>query len=183
MDSTSSWFTPTVLFCFLNLIIISILIIASYSNKSHKNQLAQHDSSQLNRSSSLLARVKSINFSLKNFDSFQPQPNEVASEQQKLSVSEEKEEEEEVKRVSCKEEKEEQQMITSVKERKNKSSARREAVVKKTASFKEDEQVDAKADDFINRFKQQLKMQRLDSIKRYTQMLTGGGSGATRSIN
>ncbi|XP_068652680.1 pathogen-associated molecular patterns-induced protein A70-like [Aristolochia californica] len=36
---------------------------------------------------------------------------------------------------------------------------------------KEDEEVDAKADDFINRFKQQLKLQRLDSIMRYKDML------------
>jgi hypothetical protein len=30
-----------------------------------------------------------------------------------------------------------------------------------------DDEVDAKADDFINRFKQQLKLQRLDSIIRF----------------
>ncbi|KAJ0266921.1 Pathogen-associated molecular patterns-induced protein A70 [Hirschfeldia incana] len=33
--------------------------------------------------------------------------------------------------------------------------------------------VDAKASDFINRFKQQLKLQRLDSILRYKEMLKG----------
>ncbi|XP_010526060.2 PREDICTED: uncharacterized protein LOC104803728 [Tarenaya hassleriana] len=32
-----------------------------------------------------------------------------------------------------------------------------------------DEEVDAKADDFINRFKQQLKLQRIDSIMRYKE--------------
>ncbi|XP_010262112.1 PREDICTED: uncharacterized protein LOC104600711 [Nelumbo nucifera] len=37
-----------------------------------------------------------------------------------------------------------------------------------------DEEVDAKADDFINRFKQQLKLQRLDSIMRYKEMLSRG---------
>ncbi|KAL8149050.1 hypothetical protein AgCh_006164 [Apium graveolens] len=97
---------------------------------------------------------------------------EVADPEEKLSVIEEP-----VETVSCKPEKKEQPTTTtsSVKERKNKLSARREAVVEKTVSFKGDEQVDAKADDFINRFKLQLKMQRLDSIKRYKQMLTGGG--------
>lgn len=35
-----------------------------------------------------------------------------------------------------------------------------------------DEEVDAKADVFINRFRQQLKLQRLDSIMRYKEMLT-----------
>uniref|UniRef100_A0A1D1XNQ5 4-chlorobenzoate--CoA ligase n=1 Tax=Anthurium amnicola TaxID=1678845 RepID=A0A1D1XNQ5_9ARAE len=38
-----------------------------------------------------------------------------------------------------------------------------------------DEEVDAKADDFINRFRQQLKLQRLDSIMRYKEMLTRSG--------
>lgn len=37
-----------------------------------------------------------------------------------------------------------------------------------------DEEVDAKADDFINRFKQQLKLQRLDSISRYKDMINRG---------
>ncbi|XP_030486672.2 pathogen-associated molecular patterns-induced protein A70 [Cannabis sativa] len=36
-----------------------------------------------------------------------------------------------------------------------------------------DDGVDAKADDFINRFKQQLKLQRLESFKRFSEMLSG----------
>lgn len=39
-----------------------------------------------------------------------------------------------------------------------------------------DQEVDAKADDFINKFKQQLKLQRVDSIIRYKEMI-GRGSG------
>ncbi|KAL8063205.1 hypothetical protein ABFX02_01G013300 [Erythranthe guttata] len=59
--------------------------------------------------------------------------------------------------------------------------ARRPATVRVTGNAKVtggDEEVDAKADDFINRFKQQLKLQRLDSIIRYKDMIgrvTGGG--------
>ncbi|CAM8967540.1 unnamed protein product [Rhodiola kirilowii] len=55
--------------------------------------------------------------------------------------------------------------------------ARRPATVKeaKTAAA-EDEEVDSKADDFINKFKQQLKLQRLDSILRYKEMV-GRGEG------
>ncbi|KAF9623329.1 hypothetical protein IFM89_000818, partial [Coptis chinensis] len=41
-------------------------------------------------------------------------------------------------------------------------------------SFRDDEEVDAKADDFINKFKNQLKLQRLDSILRYKEMLGRG---------
>ncbi|KAL5572473.1 hypothetical protein UlMin_022070 [Ulmus minor] len=44
---------------------------------------------------------------------------------------------------------------------------------KETTSSSEDEGVDAKADDFINRFKQQLKLQRLDSLRRFGDMLKG----------
>ncbi|KAJ3691978.1 hypothetical protein LUZ60_012328 [Juncus effusus] len=38
----------------------------------------------------------------------------------------------------------------------------------------EDGEVDAKADDFINKFKNQLRLQRMDSIMRYKEMLTRG---------
>uniref|UniRef100_A0A175YJM0 DUF4408 domain-containing protein n=1 Tax=Daucus carota subsp. sativus TaxID=79200 RepID=A0A175YJM0_DAUCS len=168
MDTNiTSWFTPTLLFFFLNLIIISIFI-ASYS-RSHKHQLVQHDSvPNLNRSSSLLARVKSLNFSFRNFEHHYPEtlltdpqnehhhvPGEVSHEdahvpattEEKLSASEP------LETVSLKENKEQ---------------------VMKESKEQGDEQVDAKAENFINRFKQQLKMQRLDSIKRYTDMLTRG---------
>ncbi|THU66167.1 hypothetical protein C4D60_Mb05t11310 [Musa balbisiana] len=36
------------------------------------------------------------------------------------------------------------------------------------------DEVDARADDFINRFRQQLKLQRLESIARYKEMLNRG---------
>lgn len=38
----------------------------------------------------------------------------------------------------------------------------------------EDEAVDRRADDFINRFREQLKLQRLDSILRYKEMINRG---------
>ncbi|XP_057505502.1 pathogen-associated molecular patterns-induced protein A70-like [Actinidia eriantha] len=44
----------------------------------------------------------------------------------------------------------------------------------RTASSGDDEGVDGKADDFINKFKKQLKLQRLDSILRYKEMLNRG---------
>ena len=36
--------------------------------------------------------------------------------------------------------------------------------------------VDEQADDFINRFKQQLRLQRMDSLKRFREMIMGKGS-------
>jgi hypothetical protein len=42
---------------------------------------------------------------------------------------------------------------------------------RENASLGDDEEVDARADDFINRFKQQLRLQRLDSLLRYRELL------------
>ncbi|KAF8388817.1 hypothetical protein HHK36_025497 [Tetracentron sinense] len=50
----------------------------------------------------------------------------------------------------------------------------RDAKSKASELLGDDEEVDAKADDFINRFKHQLKLQRLDSIVRYKEMLNRG---------
>ncbi|XP_057799821.1 pathogen-associated molecular patterns-induced protein A70-like [Salvia miltiorrhiza] len=52
--------------------------------------------------------------------------------------------------------------------------ARRPATARPPPSAAADDGVDAKADDFINRFKQQLKLQRLDSIIRYKDMIGRG---------
>ncbi|EOY29905.1 hypothetical protein QUC31_020533 [Theobroma cacao] len=53
---------------------------------------------------------------------------------------------------------------------------RRPATVRegKAKATEEDEEVDAKADDFINKFKQQLKLQRIDSILRYKETVNRG---------
>lgn len=50
----------------------------------------------------------------------------------------------------------------------------RPATTRETVPYGEDEAVDRKADDFINKFRQQLKLQRLDSILRYKEMLNIG---------
>ncbi|CAA2959581.1 uncharacterized protein LOC111385266 [Olea europaea var. sylvestris] len=54
--------------------------------------------------------------------------------------------------------------------------ARRPATMREkgNSKFPEDHEVDAKADDFINKFKNQLKLQRLDSIIRYKDMIGRG---------
>lgn len=53
---------------------------------------------------------------------------------------------------------------------------RRPATVREERSAVDDDEVDAKADDFINKFKQQLKLQRLDSIMRYKEMIGRGSA-------
>ncbi|GER32555.1 hypothetical protein STAS_08615 [Striga asiatica] len=55
--------------------------------------------------------------------------------------------------------------------------ARRPATVRERAAAEGDAEVDARADDFINKFKQQLKLQRLDSIIRYKDVIGKGSTG------
>lgn len=52
--------------------------------------------------------------------------------------------------------------------------ARRPATVREGKVTEGDEEVDAKADDFIVKFRQQLKLQRLDSILRYKETIVRG---------
>ncbi|XWS26411.1 hypothetical protein CRYUN_Cryun26dG0030100 [Craigia yunnanensis] len=56
------------------------------------------------------------------------------------------------------------------------AETRRPATVRegKANSTEEDDEVDAKADDFINKFNQQLKLQRIDSFIRYKEMVKRG---------
>ncbi|KAI3709659.1 hypothetical protein L2E82_39425 [Cichorium intybus] len=53
---------------------------------------------------------------------------------------------------------------------------RRRPATMKASVRVHDESVDAKADDFIKRFKQQLKLQRIDSLQRFREMLNRGSS-------
>lgn len=53
------------------------------------------------------------------------------------------------------------------------SEASRSEMVKESSAAVEDGEVDLKADDFINKFKQQLELQRRNSILRYKNMLGG----------
>lgn len=53
---------------------------------------------------------------------------------------------------------------------------RRPATVREKKSTEPDEEVDAKADDFINKFKQQLKLQRMNSIIRYKEDISRGSA-------
>ncbi|KAL6005957.1 hypothetical protein ACLOJK_040002 [Asimina triloba] len=54
------------------------------------------------------------------------------------------------------------------------SGIRRPSTMREGKAAKEDDEVDARADDFINRFRQQLKLQRLDSLLRYKEFLNRG---------
>jgi len=105
---------------------------------------------QLVRKPSLLQRVMSFNLN-KHDEAENPVCDEVKSKvEMKKSASE--------KTLEREEEDEE-----TVERRRPATAAARS----ETTTCKEDEAVDAKADDFINRFKKQLRLQRLDSFMRY----------------
>lgn len=61
--------------------------------------------------------------------------------------------------------------LTSEIERRRPATARAEIWEPETPVNGEEEEVDVRADDFISKFKQQLKLQRLESLLRYRDMI------------
>lgn len=114
------------------------------------------------RAPSLLYRVASFNFSRAP-----AQPPQQADVEQKQKPQQE-EAEVKVKRVNNKKMKK-KEVSQEVKEKVNKVEEKKvEEVVKEAAPpRRDDEEVDSKAEVFINMFKQNLKMQRLQSLQRY----------------
>ncbi|XP_059657040.1 pathogen-associated molecular patterns-induced protein A70-like [Cornus florida] len=237
-DSMTSWFTPTILFVLLNLVIVTIAFTTSLANRQKRNQTQNdpHQPQPIARSTSLLQRFKSINlYSYRSQEpsSFTTQLNNLAldsdthyppqhthqpqtleaqtqepetqkTETQFVSeqISDEDEEEEEeddnenqhtMDEIYSKLTSHHTRTRSETKPASGKVPVKLSEKMRKSASaksvfghFKEedivetrrpatvrerkaepDEEVDAKADDFINRFKQQLKLQRLDSLLRY----------------
>ncbi|KAH6763787.1 hypothetical protein C2S52_012645 [Perilla frutescens var. hirtella] len=161
VEVVASWFTPAVLFCVLNLMIGTIFYRSTL--KPPRTLLQNKDDQlpppQLVRVPSFFERVKSFNLSrhqeeLHHHETEEPHhvtrsksdavakaapAARVLQKSASVRVSTEKEEEDEERRRPA-----------TVRER--------------TAA--EDEAEDEKAGDFINRFRQQLKLQRLDSLLR-----------------
>lgn len=238
----ASWLTPTSLFLLLNLTIGTIFLMTRFGTPNNPQLGPPHDSPRPARSSSLLDRVRSVNFSLYKFEHPSSQPElhhlpdadhvaEYSNHQPRIertpsllerlksinlsaiynrsdqpeaevdrgepipevhdqgvkrskseaSVARSPPAEKITKSASEKlgqggggDDEEEEEEIAVV-ERRRPATAKVEKSVKEsqTASFGEDDGVDAKADDFINRFKQQLKLQRLESLKRFSEMWKG----------
>lgn len=141
----------------------------SFSN-NNEPETAETESAELARTPSLLERLKSMNFSDSVKSESEEEEADVVPDHDsawnlvKRSKSEMRKTASENSASSRRREEEE----TKIERRRPESARGAE-----TASFGEDEAVDAKADDFINRFKQQLRLQRLDSILRYRDMLKG----------
>ncbi|KAF9590392.1 hypothetical protein IFM89_034185 [Coptis chinensis] len=131
--SMNSWFTPTLLFVFLNLMIGTIAITSGGFGTQKQNRENNNNNNQ--QPSYALTRATRRTLVSRLLDAGVLTLSEVVQVTRPATV------------------------------REGKSTLQ---------SFGDDEEVDAKADDFINKFKNQLKLQRLDSILRYKEMLGRG---------
>lgn len=186
VELLTSWFTPTVLFCVLNVMIGTIFITSSLKPPPPKQDEPPHPPPPLVRVPSFFERVKSFNLSSYQSPPPDPVPHGVAAEETAAREEHEPhhvtEEPHHVTRSTsesaAKAEPQARVLQKSASEKMPTEEAaaedrRRPATTRERAAG-EDEAVDEKANDFINRFRQQLKLQRLDSILRYKEMLNRG---------
>ncbi|XP_049413941.1 pathogen-associated molecular patterns-induced protein A70-like [Solanum stenotomum] len=183
IESVLSWLTPTVLFCVLNVTIATLFITSTLRND--KKQEAGED--QLPRTPSLLQRVRSVNLSLFpdpfnysplttfsqnspsllqrvrsinfSFSSQKPTPFPSLDEQPQ-DAEDSKCHVTRSKSVTCAEE----------------GNRSRRGGGRKLFENEEEDAVDKKADDFINKFREELKMQRVHSILNNKEMFNRGVS-------
>lgn len=188
--SVYGWLTPTVLFLLLNLVIGTIAFSSSRVPAGNNPQLCRSPSLVFDRLRSFNLRFASPTTTIE-LQHTEPEPEpgpepklEEQHEQQHIarSQSDTKPTAGEVPEKLAKKMKKSATMksvfnhfelegedIANDREiEKQRPATTREVSVRER---EEDAEVDAKADDFINRFKHQLKLQRLDSIIRYKEML------------
>lgn len=224
--SMFGWFTPTVLFVLLNVMIVTIAVSSGMRQNNNTNK-------ELRRNPSLISRLSSFNFSkskseeITEYGKIQEEEEKMPEEKMPDNMDNIAVEEEKTRPKMAKERKskvEAQAGETSQKTQKKKLSnglgrSKSDTIptvdlrppplpqkLKKSGTFEsafshfdsqalsvldatpevvnavdsddntpEDaEEVNAKADDFINKFKQQLKLQRLESIMRYKDMINRG---------
>lgn len=186
--SMNSWFTPTVLFVLLNIVIGTIAFSSSPDRKRPAQDAhlpAAAAQNNLSRTSSVLHRLKSINLYRQKTDEIQPattfvdpdpSPAPPVVEEHHFgrsasdgAAAEQRPKEEEPKKMKKWASSKSAFMEPSRKEEEEITGVRRPATMR--AGRVVDESVDAKADDFINKFRNQLKLQRLDSINRFKDMI------------
>ncbi|XP_052198673.1 pathogen-associated molecular patterns-induced protein A70-like [Diospyros lotus] len=212
----ASWFTPTILFCVLNLVIGTIFMASKFKTGRHQQPdgYEPQPRPELGRAPSLFERLTSINHSLYNSDppeTLQPNRGSEQAEQHpppqmartpsflerlwSVNLSRMNSDPPETLRpaeaeAETKQPLADRQVGRSQSEKTTRKAAASLARMRKSGSEKarsdaveasrqatastEDEGVDARADDFIGRFKQQLKLQRLESFVRYRDMLNRG---------
>ncbi|XP_021715117.1 uncharacterized protein LOC110683080 [Chenopodium quinoa] len=145
-----------------------------YSEAQPPSSDAADQTVTMTRAPSLLYRVTSFNFSRSpapqkavEEESRDQSQDHVMRENQKEVVEKDKDKEVKVKKKKAKKEvnSEVKKEITAVK--KEVTAVKKEVEKETTSSKRLEEEVDSKADDFIHKFKQQLKLQRLESLLRY----------------
>ncbi|XP_020224442.1 pathogen-associated molecular patterns-induced protein A70 [Cajanus cajan] len=81
----ASWFTPSYLFVFINLVIGTIAITTRFANTTEKHH--QHQHQHLHRSPSLLERIASFNFRYHKHEQISTTPHDVVDPVQSLDSS------------------------------------------------------------------------------------------------
>lgn len=184
--SMAGWCTPTVLFIVINVVIGTIFFSSSLTRSSGK----PNGGHNLARTASVLPRLNSLNHLFRQRTEETTAIAALLSPEPEVDVAEKPQGKEAESHSGRSVSEGPKKVIKEVKMKKSASSKGRltsskkvveeeEVVVRRptttrAAPAKVDDGVDAKADDFINRFKQQLKLQRLDSISRYKEMINRG---------
>ncbi|CAL9062745.1 unnamed protein product [Musa banksii] len=208
--SVRGWFTPTVLFLLLNLV-IGTIAVTSKSLRSHRRHhrdgvdVPPEDLPPLSRGpSAMLERIRSIG--LYRFRSGEisidaalsrtlPEaaPLETVTDPPEASATHEDNHDHETHQYGRSRSDTREEAAGKLAGKMKKSASASSAfdhfeaaeIVRRPATARggrgapvaeevEEVEVDARADDFINRFRQQLHLQRLDSILRYKEMLNRG---------
>lgn len=181
--SVAGWCTPTVLFVVINVIIGTIFFFSSLARSSGEPN-GGHD---LARTASVLPRLKSLNHLFRQRTEETRAIATLLAPEPDAGTAEEVQEKEEghlgqsvserpkkvIKAEKMKKSASSKPLSSSKKVEEEEVVVRRPSTAR-AAPAKEDDGVDAKADHFINRFKEQLELQRLDSIIRYKEMITRG---------
>ncbi|XP_031478475.1 pathogen-associated molecular patterns-induced protein A70-like [Nymphaea colorata] len=206
--SMHSWFTPTVLFVLLNLVIGTIIATSSGAGQKSSGTGQKSGDKPLARPPSMMERVRSINLHKQTVEDVPAVTVTKPAEPEEISAVEEifrdggqsgdgvaalstgggdgagaddggAAEETPVRRRRMKKWASEKLPATTGLVKEEQPNRRGESVRghRRVEEFDDDsggEEVDAKADDFINRFKQQLQLQRMESIMRHKEMLNRG---------
>ncbi|KAH0743347.1 hypothetical protein KY290_031340 [Solanum tuberosum] len=184
IESVLSWLTPTVLFCVLNVTIATLVITSTLRND--KKQEAGED--QLPITPSLLQRVRSVNLSLFpdpfNYSPLTTFPQNSPSLLQRVrsinfSFSSQKptpfpsldEQPQDAEDSKCR-----SKSVTCAEDDKKVGNRSSRGGGRKLFGNEEEDAVDKKADDFINKFREELKMQRVHSILNNKEMFNRGVS-------
>ncbi|KAG1346332.1 pathogen-associated molecular patterns-induced protein A70 [Cocos nucifera] len=202
-SSVRDWFSPTTLFVLLN-VVIGTIALTSKKLRSHHHRDDDHHPRPISRGpSAVLDRLRSIglygfrsgDFTLDATALSPHSPKSELPEAPDASAGGEPQQTHFSRCQSDPQEKPGEEKDKKLAGRMKKSASENSAfalldeaeILRRPAAARsrvraalvveeeeEEEEVDARADAFINRFKQQLQLQRLDSILRYKEMLNRG---------